>query len=136
MHADGFSVSLPRGWQVTHAERGLSARHGGYEVSVTRFRLQKPYAPSEFDAAAAQLDRVARQLAVRSGGKVTASTTVTVDGVRARAYTYTGRRADIRIGFVLRGLSEYQLLCRGPAGSGAAGPDGACGLLFDTFSAG
>jgi uncharacterized protein (DUF4415 family) len=128
----GFIFSLPESWSVAHTERGVVARSDGWLVSVTRFRLTKAYEPSQFTAATKELDRVAAQLAVESGGKVTQRQTVTVDGDAARAYRYSGKRAQTRIGFVLRGRAEYQLLCESPPSS-SADRDGACALLFDTF---
>jgi hypothetical protein len=49
-----------------------------------------------------------------------------------RAYRYDEGASQIRIGFVLVEKREYQLLCRLPAGG--ADLDGACALLFDSFT--
>ena len=59
------------------------------------------------------------------------------DGQKVRAYRLTvkpasGTAFDERIGFVLHGKREYQLLCRAPVGAGD--PDGACALLYSTFT--
>jgi hypothetical protein len=131
----GFTFALPESWSVAHTERGVVARSSGYLVSVTRFQLAKTYEPSQFAAATKELDRVASQLAAESGGTVTQRQTVTVDGDAVRAYRYSGKRAETRIGFVLKGRSEYQLLCQSPPRS-SADHDGACALLFRTFSVG
>jgi hypothetical protein len=85
-----------------------------------------------FDAVAKELDGVAAKLAAQAGGKVTERVTTTVDGRKIRAYRYTGGPTETRIGFVLDGKDEYQLLCQVP--EGASDPDGACALLFDSFS--
>jgi hypothetical protein len=130
----GFTFSAPESWRVAHTQRGVVARSGGYLVSVTRFQLEKAYRPAQFDAATKELDRLASQLAAESGGTVTRRETVTVDGESVRAYRYSGKHAQTRIGFVLRDRSEFQLLCRSPPGAGAD-RDGACALLFGTFSA-
>ena len=59
-----------------------------------------------------------------------------VDGRRIRAYRFSAKRsgdgayAD-RVGFVLDGKREVQLLCEAPAAAGD--PEGACALLFASF---
>ena len=59
---------------------------------------------------------------------LTQKQTIEVDGRRIRAYRF----GSTRIGFVLRGKREYQLLCQlPPAGDDT---DGACDLLFKSFS--
>jgi hypothetical protein len=84
--------------------------------------LQKPYRPALFAAAARELDRVASQLAAEAGDKLTESQTVQVAGRKTRAYRF----GTMRIGFVLVGRREYQLLCK-QQGT-------ACTLLFQSFS--
>jgi len=130
------------GWTVRRAgTTAVVRRPGGQDaalVSVSVFRLAQPYSPVLFRVAARELDGVAAKLARASGGRVTESVTTTVDGQRTRAYRFTshprGRPStDDRIGFVLEGRHEYQLLCRAPAGAGD--PDGACALLFSSFAA-
>jgi hypothetical protein len=111
----------------------VTARKGGELVSVTAFRLLKPYDPDRFTAAAKELDGIAAKLAAQAGGDLTEKTTTTVDGQKVRAYRYTAGANVIRVGFVLVGRREYQLLCR--LSRGGADPDGACALLFDSFSA-
>jgi hypothetical protein len=130
----GFTIEVPQGWKVTGAGQGtVAARKGGELVSVTAFRLLKPYDPGKFGAAARELDGIAAKLAAQAGGALTEKTTTTVDGRRVRAYRYAQDASQIRVGFVLVGKREYQLLCRLPAAG--ADPDGACALLFDSFSA-
>jgi hypothetical protein len=129
----GFTVQFPGGWKVTGAGQDkVTARKGGELVSVTAFRLLKPYDPAKFEAAAKELDGIAAKLAAQAGGVLTEKTTTTVDGRRVRAYRYAEDASRIRVGFVLAGKREYQLLCRLHAGN--ADPDGACALLFDSFS--
>jgi hypothetical protein len=111
----------------------VRAKKGDGLVSVTAFRLLKPYDPGRFGAAAKELDGIAAKLAAQAGGELTEKTTTTVDGRRVRVYRYTDRAGQIRLGFVLVGKREYQLLCRLPAGG--ADHDGACALLFESFSA-
>jgi hypothetical protein len=107
-------------------------------VSATAYRLVRPYSAAQFSRAAKELDKVAAKLARASGGTVTERVTTTVDGQKIRAYRFTSHPAgrpstDDRIGFLLEGRHEYQLLCRAPARSGDL--DGACALLFGSFAA-
>jgi len=124
----GFTVSVPAGWTVRKTDKSLVAANGGALVSVTRFPLLKPYDPSKFEAAAAELDTIADRLATRGGGKVTKRETTTVDGRKVRAYRFTSKGQPNRIGFVLIDKTEYQLICSGAIGRG-------CDLLFSSFSA-
>ncbi len=133
VEGQGFSFSAPQGWSTAHTAKGVVVRRGKALVSATTFRLLKPYDPGSFDRVAVELDRAATKLAVQAGGKVTESVTTTVDGRKVRAYRYTAGGYATRIGFLLRGRQEVQLLCRAPAR--ADDPDGACGLLFESFSA-
>jgi len=132
----GFQFSVPEGWTVHRSVRTLEARREAALVSATAFTLIKPYAPELFAQAVKELDGVAAKLAAESNGTLTASATTTVDGTRIRAYRFTGRPAkgapyDERIGFLLQGKREVELLCQATAGSGD--PDGACALLFSSF---
>jgi hypothetical protein len=135
----GFRFEAPAGWTAASTLRAAEARRdaaGSALVSATDFTLLKPYSPSLFAAAAKELDRVAAKLAAQSHSTLAQTTTVVVDGRRIRAYRLTvhpssGAAFDERIGFVLRGKREVQLLCRAPVGAGD--PDGACGLLYSSF---
>jgi hypothetical protein len=135
-----FRFSAPVGWRVRHTSSSVAAESADGPVtmvSVSESRLEKPYTPSGFAQAAPELDRVAASLARQLGGRVTASRTTTVAGLRVRAYRLTardanGRRLDDRIAFVLSGTRELQLLCQAPAGSGD--PGGACALLFSSLT--
>jgi len=132
---------VPVGWRATQTARSVLARKpgdvAGPLVSATILPLGKPYTPSQFATARRELDGLAAQLAHASGGTVTESVTTTVDGQRIRAYRFTAHpagkpAAEVRIGFLLEGRHEYQLLCQAP--SGAGDPDGACALLFGSFA--
>jgi len=136
----GFRFQAPAGWLARRTPDAAVARRdaaGTALVSATSFPLRKPYDPALFDRAAKELDRVAAQLAAQAHGALSESATVTVDGRRIRAYRLTvhpaaGAAYAERIGFVLDGRREVQLLCRAPAGS--ADPDGACALLYSSFT--
>jgi len=118
----GFSFEAPAGWHVSRTKAGVVARGGGSLVSVTRFALRRPYDPSQFAAASAELDRVADKLAAQAGATVTDRSTTTVADRSIRAYSY----ADTKVGFVLVGRREYELLC--------VGQSDACALLFSSFA--
>ncbi len=136
----GFRFEAPAGWTIAHTATAAVARSdaaGTTLVSATAFRLRRRYDPRRFGSAAKELDRVAADLAAQAHGTLTESATVNVDGARIRAYRLTvhptsGAAYDERIGFVLRGTREIQLLCRAPAGS--SDPAGACALLYSSFT--
>ena len=106
--------------------RAVEAHEGSALVSVTVFRLAKPYEPALWPKVVPELDRVAQQLAARVQGKVESSETRMIAARKARAYAISRSGEDERIAFVLDGRREYQLYCRG-AGS-------ACDTLLETFT--
>jgi hypothetical protein len=128
LHGPGFSFSVPRHWQTSVSSRAASAVRGRALVSVQTFPLLKRYDPARFDAATKELDGIARKLAAEAGGQVKEMETATVDGRKIRVYTYD----STKIGFFLVDKREYQLLCR--LGAGGSDTDGACSLLFSSFS--
>lgn len=132
----GYRFSAPGGWKVTETGTSVAAAHGTRFVSVTKFRLTRPYRPALWPKAVKELDRVAGKLAAELGGTVAAARTVTVGGAPARqydlAFTRNGERLVERITFVLRGRREYQLLCRFKAGK----DEPACALLERSFQPG
>jgi len=123
-----YSFSAPGGWRTSRTERAVAVRSGASRVSVTNYTLQKPYRPALFAAAAKELDGIAAKLASEAGETLSEKQTVRVDGQRIRAYRF----GTTRIGFVLVGKREYQLLCQFPPGGKDA--DGACDLLFKSFN--
>jgi hypothetical protein len=128
VHGVGFSFSAPGGWRTSRTQGAVTVENGKARVSVTTYTLQKPYRPALFAAAARELDGIARKLAAEAGTRLSQRQTVDVAGQKVRAYRF----GAMRIGFVLRGRREYQLLCQlAPAGRDA---DGACALLFKTFT--
>jgi len=129
LRGGGFSVAVPSAWRSRAGGGLVAARSGPAAVSVRTFTLLKRYDPSRFAAAAKELDGIAAKLAAEAGTTLSESRTTTVDGRRIRAYSYDATR----IGFVLVGRREYQLLCR--LGPGGADKDGACALLFASFNA-
>jgi hypothetical protein len=122
---------VPAAWTTRRTGSALVASRGESHVSATVFVLLKRYDPTRFGAAAKELDGVAQRLAVQAGGSLTERTTTVVDGRRIRAYRYESKGEHLRIGFVLEGKREYQLLCAAPR---ATDTDGACSLLFSSFT--
>ena len=98
-------------------------------MSITHYPLRQDYTPAKFAQAVPQLDAVAAGLAADAHEQLAGKATETVGGERSRVYRYGGTR----VGFVLSGTDEYELLCRAPGGGD---PDGACALLFSSFSLG
>jgi hypothetical protein len=123
----GFTFSAPGAWNTRRTQTTIAALSGKSRVSVTTYTLLKPYRPALFAAAARELDRVAAKLAAAAGGTLTERRTVKVAGEKIRAYRF----GTDRIGFVLVGKREYQLLCELPPGGNDT--DGACALLFKSF---
>jgi hypothetical protein len=118
----GFSFSAPAAWHTSRTLRAVAVQSGRSRISVTTYRLQKPYSPALFAAAAKELDGVAAKLAAAAGTPLTRKQTVDVAGEKIRAYGF----GTTRIGFVLFSRQEYQLLCE-DAGN-------ACTLLFKSFT--
>ena len=119
----GFSFSAPGDWLVKRLATEVSATPkpiAAELVSVSTFPLLRPYRPSLFRAVTKELDASAEQLATRLGGTVKERRTTTIAGQSVRQYLleYPQDRQDPeetykgRITFVLRGKTEYELLCR------------------------
>ena len=136
----GFRFSTPGDWKTTlgPGEATAAPQPGGDTlVSVSVFRLVKPYRPSLWPRVVGELDRVVGALAAQLRGKVDARRTVSAAGGRARQYDLSyerqGKSLRQRITFVLRGRREYELLCRWRA---TEDEPAACALLADTFRPG
>jgi hypothetical protein len=136
VHGTGYRFAAPAEWRVVRSGRVVRVEHGLALVSVTRYALLRSYRPALWGHVVPELDRAAAGLAAQQGGKVGESSTVTISGRRARRYdidfTRDGRRLVERLAFVLRGKTEYLLLCRYEAG----GDTGACDRLLATFTLG
>jgi len=105
-------------------------------VSVTRYPLLRAFRPALWDHVVPELDRAAAGVARQQNGKVGKSRDVTVSGRRARSYDIDydrqGKALVERLTFVLRGKTEYLLLCRYERG----GDTRACDRLLATFRLG
>jgi len=121
----GYAFAAPKSWKVARAGRTVSAAHETELVSVTVFRLARPYRPALWARAVPSLDQVADQLAAGLHGRVDARETVVLAGRRARRYDVSfardGKDLVERIAFVLDGRREYELLCRFPRDDAGAG---------------
>ncbi len=107
-------------------------------VEVATFRLARTYRPALWPSVVTELDSVASQLAERLAPDAARSPgrTVVISGRRARvydiAYSRDGGRRIERVGFVLDGRREYQLLCRWDANDPEHG-ENACETVFSSF---
>jgi hypothetical protein len=125
----GFSFEAPAGWRVEHGPRQASASQGSELVKVATFPLLKPYSPALFARVDRELSARMRQVAVQTGGTVSGGTTVIAGGIRSHAYDVTVRDHVDQYTFVLRGMREYQLLCRRQSSKN----DDVCARLIASF---
>jgi hypothetical protein len=111
----------------------VQAARGTQLVSVTRFPLARRFRPELWSKVVPELDRAAAGVARQQHGTVSNPRTVTVAGQRARSndvdYTSEGKKLVERLVFVLRGKTEYLLLCRYERG----GATDACDGLLTSF---
>jgi hypothetical protein len=130
----GYRFDAPAEWAIVRGGRAVQASEGLQLVSVTRYPLLRKYKPALWVRVVPELDRAAAQLAKQQNGTVGASQTVTVAGQRARRYDIDyerdGKKLVERLAFVLRGKTEYLLLCRYERGGDTA----ACDRLLATFT--
>ncbi len=133
MRGLGYRFSAPANWAVVRSGREVRVSKGVSLVSVTRYPLLRAYRPILWDHVLPELDRAADGLAQQQNGTVGESRTVMTSGRRARSYDIDyerdGKALVERITFVLRGKTEYLLLCR----YGEGGDTGACDRLLATF---
>jgi hypothetical protein len=136
----GYTFLAPGDWELEQKPRTLAVtRVDGVEtVAVSSFRLARRFRPALWPAAVRELDRVAGQLADRlsPAAEISPGRTRIVAGRRARVYDIRYERAERqlveRVGFVLDGRREFQLLCRWSVEQAAVGME-ACGQLFRSF---
>ncbi len=124
----GFTFVAPVQWAVTRKGSQVEAAQGTRLVSVTSYPLTKRFRPGLWNKVVPELDRAAAAVASQQQGTVIGARTVTIAGQRARSYdiAYTGEGKQLieRIVFVLRGKSEYLLLCRYERGGATEACDG------------
>jgi hypothetical protein len=134
VQGDGYRFSAPADWAVVRSGRMVQASAGLQLVSVTRYPLLRRFRPGLWSKVVPELDRAASELAQQQNGKVGNSETVALAGQQARRYdidyTRDGKQLVERLAFVLRGKTEYLLLCRYEPG----GSTDACDRLLATFT--
>jgi hypothetical protein len=130
----GYTFSAPADWALARDGREVRVSKGVSVVSVTRFPLLRSYRSELWPEVLLELDRAADAVARQQNATVTDRETVTISGRNARhyelAYEHEGKQLVERLGFVLRGKTEYLLLCRYERG----GDDGVCERLLATFT--
>ena len=131
----GYTFTAPARWRPLTTPRGVNVSGAVWQLlSVSVYKLVKPYAPARFEATARELDGVAASLAAGRKGKVTSKETLTVAGREVRSYriAYTVRDVSLsqQVTFVLRGTTEWLLVCR----RAATDPDEPCAHLLSSFT--
>ena len=141
VQGNGFSFTVAGGWETTvgmRRARAAPSEDAVERVEVATFRLARVYRAKLWPQVVGELDGVASQLAERLAADAARSPgrTQVVAGRRARvydiAYSREGEQRVERVGFVLDGRREYQLLCRWDADDPDEGEE-ACNLLFSSF---
>ena len=132
----GYTFSAPASWSVVRTQRQLQAVRGKGSlelVAVSRFPLVHTFKAELWPKVVRELDRAAEDIARQQHGSVIQTRTVTISGVKARrydvAYDLRGKKLVERLAFVLRGKTEYLLLCRYEQRS----TSDACDALMETF---
>ena len=97
---------------------------------MASFPLLKPYSQALFARVAKELTARMRQIAQQTGGSVSPSVTVTAGGIRAHSYEVKAGANIDEYTFVLRGMREFQLLCR----RGTSSNDDTCKQLLTSFA--
>jgi hypothetical protein len=135
----GFIFRAPAERQIARTQRSVSVlppEQGSPElISVTRFPLLHRFRPALWPGAVVELDGVTDRLVRSLHGRLeSAGETVRLHGLRGRRYEISfeksGKALRQRLVFLLKGKTEYQLLCRWDAGG--AEPT-ACGVLEKSF---
>jgi hypothetical protein len=135
----GYTFSAPRSWEIVRSARQVQAVEGKKSlalVAVSRFPLLRRFRPELWSKVSRELDRAADGIAHQQQGSVTDTTDLTISDTRARrykiAYDLRGKKLVEEIAFVLRGKTEYLLLCRYEQ----AKSSDACDTLMSTFTLG
>ena len=136
MQGTGYTFSAPGSWQIVRTARQIQAAEGKRSLSlvaISRFPLRGSAGAELSRKLVAKLDRAADQIARQQHGSLTESATETIAGREARrykiAYDLRGKKIVEILAFVLRGKTEYLLLCRYEQ----TGSSDACDLLLDSF---
>jgi hypothetical protein len=134
VRGNGYRFSAPAEWSVSRNPRAVQASEGLELISVTRYPLVRAFRPALWEHVIPELDRAAAGVAEQQHGTVASSQTTIAASRRARSYeieySRDGEPLVERITFVLRGKTEYYLLCRYEDG----GDTDACDRLLATFT--
>jgi hypothetical protein len=130
LSGSGFRFEAPAGWHVVRAKGRVTASQDSELVQVASFPLLKPYSQALFARVAKELTARMRQIAQQTGGRVSPSVTVTAGGIRAHSYEVKAGANIDEYTFVLRGMREFQLLCR----RGTSSNDDTCKQLLTSFA--
>jgi hypothetical protein len=114
----GFHFLAPAGWKVERTKASVSASADGELAEVSTFPLLKPYSSSLFTRVATELRTRMHQVAQQTGGRLTGAQTVTAGRIRSHSFDVSAGDHVDQYTFVLRGLREFQLLCRRKASNG------------------
>jgi hypothetical protein len=129
----GYSFRAPADWSLVRVGPEVRLSDGIRLLSVFEYPLVRAYRPELWNKVVSELDDAAEALARQQDGVVSDPRTVTISTQRARrydlAYEHEGKQLIERIAFVLRGQTEYLLLCRYERG----GETRACERLLATF---
>jgi hypothetical protein len=132
----GYRFEAPAGWAIARSGRQVQAAEGGKSlalIAVTRFPLLRRAADELSPKVIEELDKVADGVAAQQHGNLSNRETTEVSGRQARRYDVDyesrGQKLVERLGFVLRGKTEYLLLCRFER----KGDTSPCDELFRTF---
>jgi hypothetical protein len=125
----GFRFHAPAGWEVKRTKGSVSVSLDGALVEVSTFPLLKAYNSGLFARVARELRARMRQVAQQTGGRVSGAQTVTAGRIRSHSFDVTAGDHVDQYTFVLRGLREFQLLCRRKASDG----DDVCRELITSF---
>ena len=120
----GYTFRAPSDWHLVRSAREVSVSAGSDRadlVGVSRFALRRAYRPALWAKAVRELDGASAAIARQQHGSVTGAETVTISGQKARryrvAYVVGAKKLVEELVFVLRGKTEYLLLCRYEQGS-------------------
>jgi hypothetical protein len=132
----GYTFRAPGDWRVARSAHEVRLSEGGGGtalVGVSLFPLLRSFRPALWPKVVHELDGAANAIARQQHGSVTDAKDVQISGRQARRYTVAydlrGKKLVEELVFVLRGKSEYVLLCRYEHGAAHA----ACDTLKSSF---
>jgi hypothetical protein len=115
----GYTFRAPASWEIVRTARQVQAAEGKRSlalVSVSRLPLLRTFRPELWAKVVPELDRVADGLARQQRGSIIDSRSTKIAGEDARryriAYDLRGKKLVEEVAFVLRGKTEFLLLCR------------------------